>query len=119
MRILKGAVKRYNKKYWMARITPTSPDGKRVPLRRFCRTKTEAQRALEELQAQARKIRGGHLSGDHRTRFAEVADAYEKANVFPAEYRAGVKVRGMRSPGNAAAFLRTLKERFGKKKVLN
>jgi hypothetical protein len=56
------------------------------------------------------------LRADKMT-FSDLADRYEKANLFDAKFQNGVKVAGRRSVASPLSALKSLREYFGKKKI--
>lgn len=102
--------------YWQVRFTGMA-DGKRKDVRKRLRSKTAATALLAELK---RKHSAGTLgAGSEKITFRQLADRYEKAELVPASYRDGRKIRGYRESnlGNLKRILGVLREYFGNRQL--
>ncbi|NOT64266.1 MAG: tyrosine-type recombinase/integrase [Acidobacteria bacterium] len=115
MKARKGYVFKQGK-VWVARITYSTPDGKRRNITRNATTKTEATELLDELRQQYKDFGSKPLEGA-RLKMSDLIDAYVTAKVKPAEYHNDRKVAGMRSWRSPKLYAATLKAHFGKKRI--
>ncbi|MGE0883118.1 MAG: tyrosine-type recombinase/integrase [Blastocatellales bacterium] len=101
---------------WVARVDFTDESGKRRIARRYCETKTEANRKRLELVRSIEDRGEKAVEGDKLT-FRTLADKYKEARLIPAEYVNQRKVAGVRSLAPALFTLGVLIEHFGDRRV--
>lgn len=101
---------------WVARVDFTDASGKRRIARRYCETKSEANRKKLEL-ARSIEERGDKAVEGDRLTFKTLAEKYQAVKLFPAQYVNQRKVAGVRSLGPALAALRALIEYFGERRL--
>lgn len=101
---------------WVARVDFTDESGKRRVARRYCETKTEANRKRQELVRSIEERGEKAVDGDKLT-FKMLAEKYKEARLIPAEYVNQRKVAGVRSLASALYTLNVLVEYFGDRKV--
>jgi hypothetical protein len=87
------------RKSWYARITYTDASGKRRNICRSVENKTEGYLLLKKLKRELEDHGEKGIDADRMT-FRQLADAYAKRKLVPAEYEGESKVRGMRSYKN-------------------
>ncbi len=101
---------------WVARVDFTDESGKRRVARRYCETKTEANRKRQELVRSIEERGEKAVDGDKLT-FKTLAEKYKEARLIPAEYVNQRKVADVRSLASALYTLNVLVEYFGDRKV--
>lgn len=104
---------------WYARFTYTDGNGKRRNVKwqvDWALNQTEAEddlrRVLDEFED-----RGERALEGNRMIFRTLAKIYKERKLIPAEYVNGRKVAGLRSWKTPRAFLRTLVEHFGARRI--
>jgi len=101
---------------WVARVDFTDESGKRRVARRYCETKTEANRKRQELVRDIEERGERAVDGDKLT-FKTLAEKYKEARLIPAKYVNQRKIAGVRSLSSALFALRVLVEHFGERRV--
>ena len=101
---------------WVARLDFTDESGKRRVIRRYCETKTEANRKRFEIVRSLEERGEKAIDGDRLT-FKELAEKYKETRLIPAEYVNKRKVAGVRSLQTPVGMLNVLVEHFGNRKV--
>jgi integrase len=101
---------------WVARVDFTDESGKRRVARRYCETKTEANRKRQELVRDIEERGEKAVDGDKLT-FKALADKYKEAKLIPAEYVNQRKIAGVRSLAPALFAVQILVEHFGDRRV--
>lgn len=101
---------------WVARLTFTDAAGRRRNVKRRAASKTAAKDALEEIIRRLDEQGEKAVEGDLIV-FRELAALYRERRVFPAEYRGGRKVAGLRSPVPVSIYLDVLTAHFGARRV--
>ncbi|MCI0392768.1 MAG: site-specific integrase [Acidobacteria bacterium] len=101
---------------WVARVDFTDDSGKRRVARRYCETKTEANRKRQELVRSIEERGEKAVDGDKLT-FKTLAEKYKEARLIPAEYVNQRKIAGVRSLSSALFAVRVLVEHFGDRRV--
>ncbi|HKX31236.1 MAG TPA: site-specific integrase [Blastocatellia bacterium] len=105
------------RKRWIARFAPVDAEsGKQREFKRYCLTKTEARKKLQELVNNYEQ-RGPVLIAAERMTFADLASEYEEKRIIPAQYIGEKKVAGMRNTISPKLFLKSLTDHFGKKRL--
>lgn len=106
-------------KNWVARITFTDPEtGKRKNVRRFAKTKFEAQELLQGLRQTHKDYGARPFEGDKLT-VADLVEKYTQARLKPAEYHEDRKIAGLRSYQTARQHAQAIKSFFGSKRLKN
>ena len=103
-------------KRWIARLTFTTPEGKRKNLTRNADTKTEASEALDHLRRTLKDYGQKPLDGEKLT-VKYLCDKYVEAKIKPAEYHQERKVAGRRSWRSPLGYVKTIKASFGHRKI--
>jgi len=101
---------------WVARVDFTDESGKRRVARRYCETKTEANRKRQELVRTIEERGEKAIDGDRLT-FRSLAEKYKEAKLIPAEYVNKRKVAGVRSLSPSLVMLKVLVQYFGDRGV--
>jgi integrase len=101
---------------WVARVDFTDESGKRRIARRYCETKSEANRKRLELARSIEERGEKAIDGDKLT-FKTLAEKYRELKLIPAQYVNQRKVAGVRSLGPALAALRALIEYFNERRI--
>jgi integrase len=100
-----------------ARITYTDREtGKRKNIKRRAATRTEGKEILKGLIKQFEETDGVSIRSEKRT-FADLAETYRKAKIFPPTYVNDRKVSGLRSFRQVLVHLKPLLEQFGRRTV--
>lgn len=94
----------------------TDESGKRRVARRYCETKTEANRKRQELVRSIEERGEKAIDGDRLT-FKTLAEKYKEAKLIPAEYVNKRKVAGVRSLSPSLVMLKVLVQHFGDRRV--
>ena len=101
---------------WVARVDFTDESGKRRVARRYCETKTEANRKRQELVHDIEE-RGEKAVDGHKLTFKALADKYKETKLIPAEYVNQRKIAGVRSLAPALFAVEILVEHFGDRRI--
>lgn len=101
---------------WVARVDFTDESGKRRVARRYCETKTEANRKRQELVRDIEERGEKAVDGDKLT-FKALADKYKETKLIPAEYVNQRKIAGVRSLAPALFAVEILVEHFGDRRI--
>ena len=101
---------------WVARVDFTDESGKRRVARRYCETKTEANRKRQELVHDIEERGEKAVDGDKLT-FKALADKYKETKLIPAEYVNQRKIAGVRSLAPALFAVEILVEHFGDRRI--
>lgn len=106
------------KKRWVGRVMlPADPiTGKRRSVRRFGLTQAEVRKKLRVI-ADKLEENGATPIPPERMTFADLAKEYEKNELIQAEYIGEKKVAGRRELSAPKAWLKSLTEHFGNKKI--
>jgi hypothetical protein len=106
------------KKRWVGRVMlPADPvTGKRKSVRRFGMTEAEVRKKLRKLVGLIEDEGATSIPVDRMT-FAELAKEYEENELIPAEYIGEKMVAGRRDLRPSKAWLKSLTEHFGKKRL--
>jgi integrase len=101
---------------WVARVDFTDESGKRRVARRYCETKTEANRKRQELVRDIEE-RGEKAVDGNKLTFKGLADKYKETKLIPAEYVNQRKIAGVRSLAPALFAVEILVEHFGDRRI--
>jgi hypothetical protein len=112
----RGYVRKNKQGKWFARITITDKNGKRKNIVRFGKDKIEAKNILKLLNREIDDSDRNFVEVS-QIHFGHLADFYETRYLKPAEFIGERKVSGLRDWTHPAAFLRTFREYFGKRKL--
>jgi hypothetical protein len=106
------------KKRWVGRVMlPADPvTGKRKSVRRFGLTEADVRKKLRKLVGLIEDEGTTSIPTDRMT-FAELAKEYEENELIRAEYIGEKKVAGRRDLRSSKAWLKSLTEHFGKKRL--
>jgi integrase len=106
------------KKRWVGRVMlPADPvTGKRKSVRRFGMTEADVRKKLRKLVDLIEDDGATSIPVDRMT-FAELAKEYEQNELIPAEYIGEKKVAGRRDLRSSKAWLKSLTEHFGKRRL--
>jgi integrase len=108
----------HKKKRWVGRVMlPADPvTGKRKSVRRFGLTEADVRKKLRKL-VDIIEDEGPASIPVERMTFADLAKEYAEKELIPAEYIGEKKVAGRRNLRSSKAWLKSLTEHFGKKKL--
>ena len=101
---------------WVASVDFTDESGKRRVARRYCETKTEANRKRQELVHDIEE-RGEKAVDGNKLTFKALADKYKETKLIPAEYVNQRKIAGVRSLAPALFAVEILVEHFGDRRI--
>ncbi|MBX3278837.1 MAG: tyrosine-type recombinase/integrase [Acidobacteria bacterium] len=101
-----------------ARITFTDASGKRRDLMRLAESKTHARELAVQMMREL-KDHGEQIVDADRMPFRQLAELYKEARLQPAQYQGDRKIVGRRSYQSPQAYLRTLVEYLGSKRIRN
>jgi integrase len=106
------------KKRWVGRLMlPVDPiTGKRKSVRRFGLTEAEVRKKLRKLVDTVEENGAESIPAERMT-FADLAKEYEKKELIPAVYIGEKKVAGRRALSGPKAWLKSLTEHFGNKRI--
>ncbi len=106
------------KKRWVGRVMlPADPvTGERKSVRRFGMTEADVRKKLRKLVDLIEDDGATSIPVDRMT-FAELAKDYEENELIPAEYIGEKKVADRRDLRSSKAWLKSLTEHFGKKRL--
>lgn len=106
------------KKRWVGRLMlPADPiTGKRKSVRRFGLTEAEVRKKLRKIVDTVEENGAESIPAERMT-FADLAKEYEEKELIPAEYIGEKKVAGRRDLRAPKAWLKSLTEHFGKKRL--
>ena len=105
------------KKRWVARFSPIDPEtGRQKEVKRYCLTKNEARKRLDELKKKFEKSGIKSVNADKAT-FATLAEKFKKERLVPAVYLGERKVAGRRDLSSPEGWLRQLLFFFGPAKL--
>lgn len=104
--------------FWYGRVTFVDDDGRRRNIKRRAdpNTKTEAREVCKAIirELDERGQRGFDAS---RMTVADLCAYYDEHYLVEATYREGRKISGLRSLATPKGFLRTIKDRLGRKRL--
>src|SRR5262249_941855 len=101
---------------WVARVDFTDESGKRRVARRYCETKTEANRKRQDLVRDIEERGEKAVDGDKLT-FKALADKYKETKLIPAEYVNQRKIAGVRSLAPALFAVEILVDHCGDRRL--
>jgi integrase len=106
------------KRRWAGRVMlPADPvTGKRKSVRCFALTKTDVRKKMQKVLNKVENQGLASISPERMT-FADLAREYAEHELIPAEYIGEKKVAGRRELRAPRAWLKSLTEHFGKKKL--
>jgi hypothetical protein len=102
---------------WVARVTLTSPDGRRKNITRKHADKAEARKILKTLLSGLEESKKEETKFNDRTTFAQLADKYQEIYLIPPKYVGDKKVAGLRSYESQRIRIKKLREHFFKTPV--
>ncbi len=101
------------RKRWIARFAPVDKEtGKQKEFKRYCLTKTEARKKLQELKTKYEKGGVKSVNAD-KSSFAFLADKFKKEKLIEAVYVGEKKIAGRRELSGPEAWLKQLLFYFG------
>lgn len=105
------------RKRWIARLAPVDKDtGKQKEFKRYCLTKTDARKKLQELKNKFEKGGVKSINADKST-FAHLAEKFRKEKLVDAVYVGERKLAGRRELSAPDAWLKQLLFYFGPAKL--
>ena len=105
------------RKRWIARLAPVDKDtGKQKEFKRYCLTKTDARKKLQELKNKFEKGGVKSINADKST-FAHLAEKFKKEKLVDAVYVGERKLAGRRDLSAPDAWLKQLLFYFGSAKL--
>ncbi len=105
------------RKRWIARLAPVDKDtGKQKEFKRYCLTKTDARKKLQELKNKYEKGGVKSINAD-KSNFSYLAEKFKKEKLVDAVYVGERKLAGRRELSAPDAWLKQLLFYFGSAKL--